>query len=339
MTYPKRIAAALAVGTVLGAASASASAAAIGTAYLAINDLIFSITGDGGATTRVMQLPGDVLPSGSGLRNNGDITTQLNFPTAVDTNSASAQASATGFDLGASSPGGNVGFACVGACSYANNSFAYLTSPANLGPGDGSYAVGDILLEGAIVSIEGAPAGADAQSLAESAVNPNDVGSSDSNVGLQGQFTFTAQDDFDLVVTGAFVKYLRAYISSDLDGVVADAQAGWDFSVSRVLGDSTADDFSYSIESDPDYGPSNRSANAPGNNFVSGTNGDFGFDTVGFLGAGVPYFTMGSVYQVTITHQTVANSEASFTAVPAPGPLGLVALGLFGLAGLHKKRA
>jgi hypothetical protein len=314
MKLVKQTLIAAAVGaTMFGGA---AHAGAIGTAYLSIEDLIASKS-DG----TVLQFGTDVQPIGTGIINVGDTRATLDGVTQDETLQAPP---APVNDVG------GAGFSCVGACTYVNNTFSYLTKPADTAA---SYVVSDIVLTGALV--EGIPdgsggvipTGANAQALAESAVLPDGVGSAESNVGVNSSFEFVSQVDTDLTFSGSFDAYLRAALI-DLEGFSANAEIGWTVSLLDVTDGAI---FTYNLASDDDWLTGNLSTTIPNTDFESGSfGGAFSASTTGgFLKAG-------NAYQLTVTHAVVADSAAVAVAIPAP--LALMGAGLLVLGGLQRKR-
>ena len=95
----------------------AAHSAAIATAYLSIEDLIAS-----NAAGDVLTLGTDVIPIAGGIVNVGDTRATLDGVTQDETLVAPPVLI---------NDVGGAGFSCVGACTYANNSFSYLTKPAD----------------------------------------------------------------------------------------------------------------------------------------------------------------------------------------------------------------
>ena len=220
---------------------------------------------------------------------------------------------------------GGAGFSCVGACTYVNNTFTYLTKPADAAS---SYVVSDIVLSGAIVEgIPGSTAGANAEVLAESAVVPDSVGSAESNVGTISAFQFVSAVTTDLTFAGAFDAYLRAALIGNLDGESANSEIGWTVNLRNA---GTGALFSWSLTEDDDWVTSSISTSFPGTDFEEAFGGDFSVSTTGnFLQAG-------GLYQLTINHTALADSRASLVAVPAP--LALMGAGLLLLGGIQRRR-
>jgi hypothetical protein len=299
---------------------AAVHAAAIGTSYLEIANLQFQKEDGTGGWTAL--LGSDI--NAANLLNNGDVYSNLNgLGGPTDSGSGQALVSAAGFDIGVTS-GGNNGFACVGNCSYTDDSFSYLTKPNDLLVG--SYALNDLNLIGSAIDFSNGQdptwTGATAVGLAESAVNPTNTGTAQGNVGLFGDFTFTAGFTGDLNFRFDYAAYLRAALVN-VEGQTADASLGWSLNV-RQVGNSSHN-FNYDISTDL------------GLTSISTTtlfDDDFAKNGTVEVSTNNDFFVTGNIYQITIKHLNEANS----TAVPSPAPLALIGLGILGMATTLRRR-
>jgi hypothetical protein len=304
-------------------AGGQAYAAAIGTAYLDINNLVVNRTD----TNAVLTVGTDIIPTPgtAGILNVGDTRASLTgFADTAQSLSASPITAPPADDVD------GAGFSCLGACAYGNNSFTQLTQPNDA---VASYVLSDIKIDGAIIGgIPGQNPPGRARAIAESVTIPNDVGSGESNVGVNAEFNFISNVSTDLSFSGDFDVYMRAALLG-VDGVTANGSVGW----TVALSDNTTNDlFAYNIASDDDWLVGNVSTLVPGADVERDFGGSFGADTIGVKGVGNPFLVAGNQYTLTITHTAVADSEASL--VPMPAPLALFGIGALALAGLSRKQ-
>ncbi len=297
----KKLLLSLAVAGGLTVAASVAQAGAVATSYLHIAD--FKMTNDAGEKLVV----GQDLTFVNTVTNNGDTNAELNG--ASDEHTASGPASAAGL-LVESSDVNNPG--------YVDDSFTHIFQPADA---SATYSVGDALLTGAIVDFPGlVTPDADAQTLAEvSIVGDGNGSAAGNNVGVQGKFEFVAGYTGGVNLSFNADAYVRALLTSNLQGVSSDASISWSINIIDVSGGGVA-----ILQYAPLALNTGRSVTDPGDDFLYEL--DPTFFTTSFA------ITEGAEYQITIDHASDANAEA----IPEPAPLALMSLGLIGLA--WKKR-
>lgn len=291
-------------------------AGAIGTAYLGVENLLFT-KADGSNIV----LGTDILGIGGGTRNNGDTLAALNG--VSDTATGDQEIAIPTFDVGVSDLGNN-GFSCVGDCaSYANNSFTYLTKPSDV-PG-GSYALNDVRLTGAIIDIGNPSAlGSDAYALAESALLPTGVGTAQGNVGLVASFKIISNFTGDIKFSLDYEAYLRAALINVV-GTSANARIGWVLSIDSL---NDGDLYSFNLANDDEWVRSNIGTTVAGQDREASFSGTAGGQTKN------NFFKAGQEYELTITHDVLADSQA----IPTPAPLALISFGLLALGATMRRR-
>jgi hypothetical protein len=289
--------------------------AAIATAYLEITNLVASDANTGNP----LVLGVDLLPRDdvtNPILNNGDTRATLDGVTQDETLLAPP--------VPVNDVGG-AGFSCVGACTYVNNAFTYLTKPNDTAS---SYVVSDIVLTGSIVAGLPGDLGADAQILAESAVLPDRVGSAESNVGTASEFSFVALTNTDITFSGEYLAYLRAALIGGLTGDIARASIDWEVS---LIDNTAGREFSFDLQDFAGYERRLVSTQVPGTDDEITFGGAFSGSTTG------NFLTAGNQYTLTISHSGIADSKASRVAIPAP--LALIGAGLLVLGGIQRRRS
>jgi hypothetical protein len=299
-------------------AASAANAGAVATSYLDVHDLFLS----NGSNKLVLGT--DLIFTGL-VENNGDTNAELNG--AVDSNHNQDTASEAGLD---------VLNACITCGTYQNNDFTFLTKPQDA---PANYAVGDVLLFGAIIDFPdgGTTPDAEAQTLAEVAIAalPGNGSSSGNNVGVNARFEFIATNTTTIFINALADAYIRSSLTNDLTlGSAADASTNWSFSLLNTTTgtDVGITDLITGLTSNS-YAPSiintSRSATLPGDDFDYSITNQVMSASFGVLA--------GTSYQLTIDHASDANANAT-NEIPEPAPLALMSLGLIGLA-WTKRRA
>jgi len=299
----KKLTSLVLVSSVMFGAS-GAMADGIATAYLAINDFKFTTSG-----TKV--LVGTDITFNSPVINVGDTNANLNGGSESHTGSAAATAGA--LDIISS---------CVGACTYVDNSFSYLTKP--MGTPAGSYSLGDAHLTGASVDFPGFPLpDVTARTLAETALSSGShVGSSPgNNLGITTNFTFIADSTMTVDISYSADAYVRAYLSSDVMGI--NALAFTTFTVT-ILNTTTGSNVLTHAPTELNAGAA-RTATIPGQ--------DFEYVLAGFGVSDSFAVVKGNTYQLSINHVSATDAEV----IPEPGSLAILGAGLLTM-GLIRRR-
>jgi PEP-CTERM motif len=301
----KKLSSLVLVSSVMFGAS-GAMADGIATAYLAINDFKFTRPD----TTKM--LVGTDIIFNSSVINVGDTNASLNG--AFDSATGAAPAEAGALDIAHS---------CVGACTYVENSFAHLVSPAGT-PVTGSYSLGDAHLTGASVNFPGLPLpDVDAKTLAETALGAGShVGSSSgNNLKITTNFSFIASATGVISFSYNADAYVRAYLSSDVNGINAIATIGFTVTVQDTLtGGIVLAHAPLAINAG-----AARSATLPGQDFTHTQTAAAFADSFGVVA--------GRGYQITINHVSETDAEV----IPEPGSLAILGAGLLSM-GLIRRR-
>lgn len=203
------------------------------------------------------------------------------------------------------------------------NSFTPFATPPAV-PGTFGYA--DQNLSGSALAVNGAPAGASAQTRADASLQSAGSASGDSDVGTSTTFSFTLGATDSMTFAFDATPFTQAYTSA---GAATNAIARLSWSLNIVNQTTGAIVFVFQP------GELNGMANA------SRTGSFFGLTTYNpgsmFFTATTPMLNSTDVYQLTIQHNTLANALQS-SEVPEPGTLAMFGIGLLGMSALRRRR-
>lgn len=270
------------------------------------------------------------------LHSTGSAYSATDFATLTGTNDAHATASlnavfANGADsrpiLSGVQP--DVAHQCVGVpCpALGENNFARFASPP---PVPGNFGYADQRQIGSAITIGAVPAGAHATTRADASTSQNmQVASGNSDVGTSTTFSFTLGSSDTMTVSFDATPYSAAFVSPGA-GATSNAIARMSWNINIVDLATNTSVFSFA--------PSEINAQAS----VSRTDGQPGlleYNAVGtvfsFL-ATTPLLAAGTTYQITIEHNTLANTLQQ--EVPEPATLAIVAAGLLSMSLVSRRR-
>ena len=205
----------------------------------------------------------------------------------------------------------------------AENDFTPFPNPPAV-PGTFGYA--DQNLTGSALAINGAPAGANAQTRADASLQGPGSASGDSDVGTSTTFSFTLGDDDSMTFAFDAAAFTQAYTTA---GPATNAIARLSWSLNIVNTTTGAVVFTYQP------GELNGAANAS----RTGSNPGLYTYNTGLLAfsATSPLLNNFDTYQLTIQHNTLANALES-AAVPEPATLAIFGLGLLGMTAFGRRR-
>ncbi|WP_028105173.1 EDSAP-1 family PEP-CTERM protein [Pseudoduganella violaceinigra] len=266
------------------------------------------------------------------LHSGGAAYSTSDFTILQGTNDAHATASLNGvFAAGASSipiltgtP--NVAHQCVGGgCPVlGNNNFNPFPSPP---PVPGSFGYADQDLSGAAIVINGNPAGAHARTRADASTATNAIASGNSDVGTSTTFAFTLGASDTMQIAFDAKPYTQVYVSPG-SGPDANANARLSWSINIINLSTGTSVFTY----------------APGalnaDSVLSRTDGSPGILTYApafaAFGGLTPLLVAGTTYQITIQHNTLANTLQQ--ELPEPDSVAVLAVGLLAMSAALRRR-
>lgn len=206
----------------------------------------------------------------------------------------------------------------------AENDFSPFPTPPAV-PGTFGYA--DQFLTGSAIAVNGAPAGATAQTRADASLQAPGSASGDSDVGTSTTFSFTMGDADTMTFAFDATPFTQAYTTAG-PATNAIARLSWSLNIVNLTTGSLV--LSYQP------GALNGDAN------VSRTGTFAGLSTynpgTGFFTTTTPILNGEDVYQLTVQHNTLANALQE-AAVPEPGTLAIFGLGLLGMTACKRRRS
>jgi hypothetical protein len=318
-------------GVALSLSSAGALAGGVATSLVEVSDFIF-VNADTGEKIRLGvgsdDAQADFYFEGNGVSNTGDTDATLNGVSIGNGIDAPVDGSGV-FD---------VDHACLGACTYVENSFATVADGADAAS---TYVVGDVLFTGSSVNVtddfasdNGLPSSnlpdGVGTTLAEVSLTGEGSGTSaGNNVGATGSFTFVAGADMDIRVDFVIDVFLRAFLSNSVQGTLATSSFVFNVKVSED-GVNCGGDFQPACPLDLGLTSSVGVSEAGDDSVLDVTSVNGGLTDAQRTFS----VTGGETYQITILQQSNANA----TVVPAPGSLALMGLGQLGLASYKRRR-
>jgi hypothetical protein len=214
---------------------------------------------------------------------------------------------------------------CIGPdCGSAPGENNFGTFPP---PPVATYSNADSLLSGTAIDFGGGTTGADAYARADTSImTPNIFGNATSNLGVTSTFSFTtgASGLAGLGVSFDYFFYAAAFTSGDeVAPGNAFASFNWNVSLAEVVGGLSTQVFSWN----PLNGQVSVDAPVNGTNIL--TNSGSASNESGALLANTEY-------RLTVSHKV--DTTARTAAVPEPGTLALLSLGLIGFGASTRRR-
>lgn len=275
------------------------------------------------------------------LHGNGTAYASTDFRTITGTNDAHATAQLNSFVVPRSGsapvllPTLNLPSACApaNACPavLATNPFDRLPSPV---PGSipvpGNFGYADQNLLGSAITTPTQAAGVLAQTRADASATVGSIASADSDVGTSTTFQFQLGASDTMTVAFNARPYTEAFVEpGSAIGSNASARLSWSINIVDLsTGDSV---FFFAPDEINALSNVSRSGAFPGTTQFNDANQLFSFSatTDTFLDAG-------TVYQLTIQHNTLADAQQ--VGVPEPATLAIMATGLLGMAATVRRR-
>lgn len=210
---------------------------------------------------------------------------------------------------------------CVGGCPVGENNFT--ATP----PFGGMFGHADQRLIGAAIDVNGTPAGLLAQTRADAATNANmNIASGNSDVGTSTTFQFALGADSSMTIAFDFDAFTDAQVSPGSSPTAnANARISWSLNIVDVSTGLTV----YTLAPDELNAQTLRSATDANPGVLPYTFASSILDTTGVL-------TGGTIYQITIQHNTLANTLQQ--EVPEPATLAIIAAGLLSMSLISRRR-
>lgn len=205
----------------------------------------------------------------------------------------------------------------------AENTFLPFPSPPGL-PGTFGYA--DQNLTGSALQVGSTPAGATAQTRADASLQSDGSASGDSDVGTSTTFSFTLGAAGSMTFAFDATPFTQAYTSS---GAATNAIARLSWSL-NIVNQSTGA-IVYVFQPGELNGEANASRTGTFPGLTTYNPGTLSFSAIS------PLLNATDVYQLTVQHNTLANALQT-TAVPEPGTLAMLGLGLLGMTAFRRRR-
>jgi hypothetical protein len=267
------------------------------------------------------------------LHSNGRVYSNTDFSRLTSVNDAQATASLNSLFANSSSSGSrpDVAHQCVGSCvSFAENSFGHGGANAVFAL-PGSFGFADQRFQGSGISINGAAAGAHAQTRADVAtLKNNQFATGNSSVGSSNTMVFSLAGSDTMTVAFDATPYAMAYLTPG-SRPVTSAAARMSWSINVVDLKTGASVFAFAP------------AEINGLGSVSRTDGMAGLSTFNETGhvfsyqAMTPRLLTGRSYQVTVQQSAIVMALQQ-EEIPEPGSLPVVGTGLLGMVLLRRTR-
>jgi len=229
---------------------------------------------------------------------------------------------------------------CIGACTFPENTFVSVPTPPTA-----TYARSDSLLTGQPLAGTSAPVGANAQAIAVTSLNTDGTGGSASDILLTSGFTFVTTHDINQAgFTFDANTFLQAWTAP---GTTSPTEAGAGFKWELTLVDAATG--ATLIDWIPDGSTSSGTqtglnVTAEGCNLSANASATFDQPsgptqncTGTFAATSNVVLLAGHRYTFTIDHH-VSTHATEVTAVPEPGTLALLSVGLLGFGWASRKR-